>query len=104
MSARRAAATATRLTSLVVAGPGPEQPDRARDIGQVVGKHVLAQQRLGDTGSEQLGDLLEFRTGAAGTRASQDRHLLPGIEKLGRPGARLLLWLLVGELAALPPP
>jgi hypothetical protein len=72
----------------VVARPRPEQADRAGDIGQIVSKHVLAQQRLCHPGPEQLSDLHEFRACATGTRAGQDRHLLSGVENLRGPADR----------------
>ncbi len=59
----------------LVARPGAQQPDRAGDLRQFVGQHVLAQQRLGHPGAEQVGDLVELLAGAAGALADQDGDL-----------------------------
>ena len=59
----------------LVAGPGAQQADRAGDVGQLVGQHVLAQQRLGHAGAEQVGDLLQLGAGAAGALPGQDGDL-----------------------------
>ena len=68
----------------VVARNRPQQPDRAGHVREVVGEHVLAEQRLGDAGAEQVGDALELRGGAAGALANEHRDLLPLVEDLGR--------------------
>ncbi len=63
----------------LVAGPGAEQPDGAGDIGQVVGQHVLAQQRLGHPRAGEVGqppDLLgarRARPARPGRRAAPPR-------------------------------
>ena len=59
----------------LVARPGAEQADGPGHVGQLVGEHVLAEQRLGHPGAEQLGDLLELAPRAAGTLPGQDRDL-----------------------------
>ena len=61
----------------------PEQADRAGDPRQVVGQHVLAEQRLRDARAEQVGDLLDLVGGAARALADEDRDLLALVEDLG---------------------
>ena len=53
----------------LVARPGAEQADGPGHVRQLVGEHVLAEQRLGHPGAEQLGDLLAARAGRRGRPA-----------------------------------
>ena len=74
----------------LVAGPGAEQPDRAGHVGQLIGQHILAEQRLGHPGAEQFGHLLQLGPGPAGALPGQDRDLAPGVEQLGGPADGLI--------------
>ena len=65
------------------AGGGAQQPDRAGHPRQVVGQHVLAQQRLGRAGAQQVGDLGELGDAAARALADQHGHLVAGVEQVG---------------------
>ena len=69
----------------VVAGRRAEQPDRARDEGKVVGQHVLAQERLGHAGAEELGCLDHLVGGAVGALADQHHDLPALVEDCGGP-------------------
>ena len=62
---------------------GAEQADRAGDEGQVVGQRRLAEQRLGDAGAEQVGDLDHLVGRAQGAGADQHRDPLAGVQHLG---------------------
>ena len=61
-----------------------EQPDRAGDPRQVVGQHVLAEQRLGRAGAEQVGELGQLGDAAARALPDEQRDLLAGVEDVGR--------------------
>lgn len=67
----------------VVAGLTAEQADGAGDVGQVVGQDLPAEQRLGDSGAEQFGDLLHL--GLRVRRALADEHgdLVARVEDVG---------------------
>jgi hypothetical protein len=62
-----------------------------RYVRQLVGEHVLAQQRLGHAGAEQLGHLFELMPCPAGALAGQDGYLAPGVQDLGGPGDGLVV-------------
>ena len=81
----------SQLLHHLVARPGAQQPDRAGDVRQLVGEHVLAQQRLGDAGAEQLRYLLELGPGAARAGAGQDGHLAARVQELGRADDRFVV-------------
>ena len=53
-----------------------QQPDRAGHPRQLVGQHVLTQQRLRRAGAEQVGDLGQLLDAAAGALPDQQRDLL----------------------------
>ncbi len=63
---------------------GAEQADRARDEGQIVRHRCLAQQCLGDAGTEQLGGFDHFVGRRQRTGADQHRHFLAGVQYVGR--------------------
>ncbi len=52
-------------------------------LGQLVGQHVLAQQRLGDARTEELGDLFELGAGPAGTRPGGEACICNMTEVVG---------------------
>ena len=62
---------------------GPEQADAAGDERQVVGQHRLAEQSLGDAGTEHLGDLHHLLGCAKCAGADQDRDFLARVQHLG---------------------
>jgi len=67
----------------LITGPGAQQPDRPGDVRQLVGQHVLAEQRLGHTGSKQVGHLLELGPRPARALPDQHRHLAARVEQVG---------------------
>ena len=67
----------------LVARARAEQADRTGDERQVVRQHGAAEQRLGDPGPENLGDLDHLVGGVERTLADQDGHALAGIEHRG---------------------
>ena len=67
----------------VVARDRAEEADRAGHERKVVGEDVLAEQCLGDSGTEEVGDTLELLGGTAGALADEHRDLLPLVEDLG---------------------
>ena len=67
----------------LVGGGGAQQSDRSGHPGQLIGEHVLAQQRLCRAGTEQIGDLAYFLGTSSSALADQQRDLLAGVEDLG---------------------
>ena len=61
-----------------------EEPDRTGDEGQVVGKNRLAEQGLGDAGSQPFRDLHDLVGSLGRSRADQDCDLLAGVEQVRR--------------------
>ncbi len=59
-----------------------EQADRLGHPRQIIGQDVLAQQCLGRSGAEQVGDLGQLFDAVPGTLADQHRHLLTGVEQV----------------------
>ena len=63
---------------------GAEQSDGAGDERKVVRKHVFAQKRLRDAGTEKRGRFDQQRRRSPGSGADQDRHLAAGVQDVRR--------------------
>ena len=72
------------------ARPGPEQADRAGAEGDVVGHRGLAEERLGDPGTEDVGDLDHLVGGVERSGADEHRHLPARVEHVRRPAELVL--------------
>lgn len=62
------------------AGAGAEQADGAGHVRQVVGNRRLAQERLGHSGGQALGDRFQLPVRAQGPGTGEDRHAPAAIE------------------------
>ncbi len=67
-----------------VARLGAEQADRAGDPGQVVGQRRFAEQRLGDAGSEPIGDRDHLVGGRSAPAPTSMATFLPRVQHVGR--------------------
>jgi len=72
------------------ARPGAEQADRAGHVWKVIGQRRLAQQRLGDAGTEHVGRLGDRGGGVQRALADEHRHLLADVQD-GRGPVELML-------------
>jgi hypothetical protein len=64
--------------------PRAEQADRAGDEWQRVGDRRLAEERLGDARAQHVGDLEHFGGRLKRARPDQHRHLVAGVQHVGR--------------------
>jgi hypothetical protein len=69
----------------LVAGPGAQQADRPGHERQVVGQDVLAEQRLGNTSPEQVGDLDQLRRRVPSALPDEYGDLAAGVQDVRRP-------------------